>query len=77
MQKHCKRKNIITLKIWQEKEERLTATRMQQEVMGGVNYNSPKFLKAARRQARSAGGGAAAKFLKNRNSSASKFIKPY
>ena len=41
---------------------------------GGVNYNSPKFLKAARRQAKG-GSGAASAFLKQRNSSASKYTR--
>lgn len=44
---------------------------------GGVNYNSPKFLKAARRQAKvlGAGGAGSRQFLKNRAGSASRYSK--
>lgn len=42
---------------------------------GGINYNSPKFLKAARRQAKvlGAGGAGSRQFLKNRAGSASRY----
>lgn len=44
---------------------------------GGINYNSPKFLKAARRQAKTggAGGASARAFLKTRSGSASRYMR--
>lgn len=44
---------------------------------GGINYNSPKFLKAARRQAKTggAGGMSARSFLKTRSGSASRYSR--
>jgi len=44
---------------------------------GGINYNSPKFLAAARRQAKTggAGGQSARSFLKTRAGSASRYMR--